>query len=46
MEQTKNMEQTGAASAIHIEKKNENRKREASGKDVQAIRSFIESLSV
>lgn len=46
MEQTKNMEQTGAASAIHIEKKNENRKREASGKDVQAIRSFLESLSV
>ena len=26
MEQTKNMEQTGAASAIHIHKKNENRK--------------------
>ncbi len=46
MEQTKSMEQTGAASAIHIEKKNENRKREASGKDVQAIRSFLESLSV
>ena len=46
MEQTKNLEQTGAASAIHIEKKNENRKREASGKDVQAIRSCLESLSV
>ena len=40
------MEQAGAASAIHAEKKNESRKREASGKDVLAIRSFLESLGV
>ena len=46
MEQTKNMEQAGATSVIPTEKKNESRKREASGKDVQAIRSFLESLSV
>mgnify|MGYP000028576252 FL=1 len=46
MEQIKNMEQSGAASGIPTEKKNESRKREASGKDVQAIRSFLESLSV
>ena len=46
MEENKNMEQAGAASAIHAEKKNESRKREASGKDVLAIRSFLESLGV
>lgn len=41
MEQTKNMEQTGATSAVTTEKKSENRKREISGKDVQAIRAFL-----
>ena len=45
MEENKNLEQAGATSAI-TEKKNESRKREASGKDVLAIRSFLESLSV
>lgn len=45
MEENKNMEQAGVTSAI-TEKKNESRKREASGKDVLAIRSFLESLSV
>lgn len=45
MEENKNLEQTGVTSAI-TEKKNESRKREASGKDVLAIRSFLENLSV
>lgn len=45
MEENKNLEQAGATSAI-TEKKNESRKREASGKDVLTIRSFLESLSV
>ena len=46
MEQSKNMEQAGAASAVPIEKKNESRKREVSGKDVQAIRTFLESVGI
>ena len=46
MEQSKNMEQGGAVSVIPTGKKNESRKRETSGKDVQAIRSFLESLGV
>lgn len=46
MEENKNLGQTGATSVIPIEKKNESRKREASGKDVLAIRTFLESLSV
>ena len=46
MEQSKNMEQAGAASAAPTEKKNENRKREVSGKDVQAIRTFLESVGI
>lgn len=46
MEQTKNMELAGAASVISTEKKNESRKRETSGKDVLAIRSFLEGLGV
>lgn len=46
MEENKNMEQTVVASVIPTEKKNESRKREASGKDVLAIRSFLESLGV
>ncbi len=45
MEENKNMEQAGVTSAI-TGKKNESRKRDASGKDVQAIRSFLESQSV
>ena len=46
MEQSKNMEQAGAASVVPTGKKYESRKRETSGKDVLAIRSFLESLSV
>ena len=46
MEQIKNMEQAGATSVVSTGKKYESRKRETSGKDVQAIRSFLESLSV
>ena len=46
MEQIRNMEQAGAASTIPTGKKYESRKRETSGKDVQAIRSFLESLGV
>lgn len=46
MEQTKNMEQAGVASVVSTEKKNESRKRDANGKDVLAIRSFLESLNV
>ena len=40
------MEQAGAASVVPTGKKYESRKRETNGKDVQAIRSFLESLSV
>ena len=46
MEQTKNMEQTGATSAVTTEKKSESRKREISGKDVQAIRTFLGSVDI
>lgn len=46
MELNKNMEQAGAASAVPTEKKNESRKREVSGKDVQAIRTFLESVGI
>ena len=41
MEQNRNMEQTVAASAVPTEKKNDNRRREISSKDVQAIRAFL-----
>ena len=40
----KNMEQSEAASSVPTVKKNESRKREVSGKDVQAIRTFLERL--
>ena len=46
MELNKSMEQAGAASAVLTEKKNESRKREVSGKDVQAIRTFLESVGI
>lgn len=46
MEQIKNMEQAGAVSTVPTEKKNESRKREVSGKDVQAIRTFLESVGI
>lgn len=46
MEQNKNMEQGGTAAAVPAEKKNENRKRETVGKDVQAIRAFLESVGI
>ena len=40
------MEQVGTVAAVPTEKKNENRKRETSGKDVQAIRTFLESVGI
>ena len=46
MEQNKNMEQVSASAAIPTEKKNENRKRETSAKDVQVIRTFLESVGI
>ena len=46
MEQNRNMEQAGKAAAVPTEKKNENRKRETIGKDVQAIRTFLESVGI
>jgi len=46
MEQNKNMEQGGTAVVVPAEKKNENRKREVSGKDVQIIRAFLESVGI
>lgn len=42
----KNMEQPGAASFVPTVKKNENRKREVSSKDVQAIRTFLENIGI
>ena len=46
MEQNRNMEQGGTAAAVPTEKKNENRKREVSGKDAQIIRAFLESVGI
>lgn len=46
MEMNKNMEQSEAASSVPTVKKNESRKREVSGKDVQAIRTFLESVGI
>lgn len=46
MEQNRNMEQDGTAAAVPAEKKNENRKREVSGKDAQIIRAFLESVGI
>lgn len=46
MEQNKNMEQAGATAAVPTEKKNENRKRDTNGKDVQVIRAFLESVGI
>ena len=46
MEQNRNMEQGGTAAAVPAEKKNENRKREVSGKDAQIIRTFLESVGI
>lgn len=40
MEENRNLEQAGAVSVVSTGKKYESRKRETSGKDVQAIRSF------
>ena len=42
----KNMEQVGTVSAAPTVKKNDSRKREANGKDVQAIRAFLESVGI
>lgn len=46
MEQNRNMEQGGTAATVPAEKKNENRKREVSGKDAQIIRAFLESVGI
>lgn len=46
MEQNRNMEQGGTAAAVPAEKKNEDRKREVSGKDAQIIRAFLESVGI
>ena len=46
MEQNRNMEQGGTVAAVPTEKKNENRKRETSAKDVQLIRAFLESVGI
>lgn len=46
MEQNRNIEQGGTAAAVPAEKKNENRKREVSGKDAQIIRAFLESVGI
>ena len=46
MEQNKSMERQGTAVAVPTEKKNENRKREIGGKDVQAIRTFLGSVGI
>lgn len=46
MEQKKNMEQASVIAAAPTEKKNENRKREATGKDILAIRAFLESVGI
>lgn len=46
MEQNRNMEQSGGTAAVPTETKNDNRKREISSKDVQAIRMFLESVSI
>lgn len=46
MEQNRNMEQAGGVTAVPTETKTDNRKREISSKDVQAIRAFLESISI
>lgn len=46
MEQKKNMEQASVITAAPTEKKNENRKRETIGKDILAIRAFLESVGI
>ena len=45
-QQNRNMEQVGTVTAVPTVKKNESRKREVSGKDVQAIRTFLESVGI
>lgn len=46
MEQNRNMEQGGTSAVVPTEKKNENRKRETNGKDILAIRTFLESVGI
>ena len=46
MEQNRNKEQAGTVAAVPTEKKNENRERETSAKDVQVIRTFLESVGI
>ena len=45
-QQNRNMEQAGTVTAVPTVKKNESCKREVSGKDVQAIRTFLESVGI
>ena len=46
MEQNRNMGQVSVIAAVPTEKKNGNRKREANGKEMQAIRAFLESVDI
>lgn len=46
MEQNRNMEPVGTVASVPTEKKNENRKREVSGKDAQVIRAFLENVGI
>lgn len=46
MEQNRSTEQAGGATAVPTGKKNDNRKREISGKDMQAIRMFLEDIGI
>lgn len=46
MEQKKNMKQASVIVAAPTEKKNENRKRETTGKDILAIRTFLECVGI
>lgn len=46
MEQNRKMELGGTTAAVPTEKKNENRKREVSGKDAQIIRAFLENAGI
>lgn len=46
MEQNRNTEQAGGTAAVPTETKNDNRKREISSKDVQAIRAFLEGIGI
>lgn len=46
MEQNRSTEQAGGVAAVPTKKRNDNRKREISGKDMQAIRTFLEDIGI